>query len=75
MTTKQKSQPKGNSDPKQEPPRLLKVKHGYRGKRTKEIFIPPGEYGNHSFELMGFSSELANYLVENGHAEWVEDKS
>jgi hypothetical protein len=46
----------------------IRLRYGYRGKYTQERFIPAGEYQRDNPVLCG----LAEYLVENGHAVWVD---
>ena len=45
----------------------IRLLYGYRGKFTREQFIPAGEYRRDDPVLCG----LAEYLVETGHAVWV----
>lgn len=48
-------------------PTHIRLLDGYRGKFTREQFIPAGEYRRDDPVLCG----LAEYLVETGHAVWV----
>ena len=48
-------------------PTHIRLLNGYRGKFTREQFIPAGEYRRDDPKLCW----LAEYLVETGHAVWV----
>lgn len=50
-------------------PVRLRLLHGYRGRKSQERYIPAGEYQRGDPALMG----LENYLIENGHAEALEN--
>lgn len=57
------------SDKSPEAPLLkIRVLFGYRGRLTQEQFIPAGVYPEDDPILCG----LADYLVSNGHAVYVE---
>lgn len=47
--------------------RMVRVLHSYGGSLTGEVRIVPGVYAVDAQELFG----IAEYLVENGHAEWL----
>ena len=46
----------------------VRLRYSYRGSPSRERVIPAGEYQRDDSVLCG----LAEYLVENGHAVWVE---
>ncbi len=44
---------------------VIEVLYGYRGVPTKNVYMKPGKHG--------VDAELAKYLVENGHAVYVDE--
>lgn len=44
---------------------IVRILHGYRGVRTNNVYMKPGKHG--------VDPEFAQYLVENGHAEYVDE--
>jgi hypothetical protein len=55
----------------EESPKSIRILYGYRGEQTNEIFLDKGIYAITTLNLMGFNQGLSEYLVCNGHAEWV----
>lgn len=49
----------------------IELKHGYRGYKSNEKFIPPGIYDDHDPLIM----PIVAYLVKNGHATILDNST
>lgn len=43
----------------------INVLYGYRGHKTKDVYLDKG--------IHGVTQDVADYLIENGHAELVDE--